>query len=573
MTVSVLILSGCGLYRQNASSDQFTLTIMHMNDTHSHLESTSTSLKVGDVQTYAELGGFTKIASEIKKIRKEKPDSVLLHAGDAVQGTYYFTKYNGQPEYEILSMLNVDAMEPGNHEFDRGPGFLPGAARHISFPVVSANIDTSGDENLKKIIKPYVIKEVAGQKIGIFGLITPETAVNSNPGKNIGFVDEKKAAESTVKELEKSGVNKIIALTHLGYEKDLELARAVNGIDVIVGGHSHTLLGDFSSVGLKSEGAYPTEVVNGAGEKVFVVQSWEWGKALGVLDVEFDGKGRAVKAGGSARLVASGYFTQKGADGNRVAVPAETRNSLVNQLKDGQTTVILEDDPETAAKLAPYKSGVEEMQKLVVAKVSEPLLHIRKPGRHSSGADLPEGSQIAPVICESMLWKANSSNLNVEIAVLNGGGVRMDLAEGNLTVATVNELLPFQNRLILIELSGKELKNAIETGLADSDGSGGGFTYAAGMRYEADLKRSAGGRLIKVEVSDSSGKWKPVKDASKYRVITNSYLASGGNGYESFKNAAGYRYDTGYSDAEAFMEYAKTTGTIKRMQHTGIILK
>jgi 5'-nucleotidase len=95
-----------------------------MNDTHSHLEPNETELKFDGVKTWADLGGFAKVASKVKKVRQEKPDSILLHAGDAVQGTAYFTKYNGRPEYEMLGMLGVDAFELGNHEFDRGQDFL-----------------------------------------------------------------------------------------------------------------------------------------------------------------------------------------------------------------------------------------------------------------------------------------------------------------------------------------------------------------------------------------------------------------------------------------------------------------
>jgi len=571
--ISTLLFSGCAYFQSKPQSQNFKLTIMHMNDTHSHLDPTNMALKFGGVQTYADLGGFAKVASKIKEVRKSKPDSLLLHAGDAVQGSYYFTKYNGQPEYELLSMLKVDAMEPGNHEFDRGPGFLADVSKYIDFPIVSSNIDASGDEKLKKIIKPYIIKEVAGQKIGIFGLITPETAVNSNPGKSLKFGDEKKAAERTVKELEKEGVNKIVAITHLGYNEDIELAKAVNGIDVIVGGHSHTLLGNFSGVGLNSEGAYPTVITNKAGEKVFIVQSWEWAKAVGVVDVEFDDSGHAVNASGNANIISADNFKQKDKDGKKVDVSPETKASILKQIEDNPSIEILGDDAEAVAKLAPYKAGVEAMQKLVVAKIAEPLLHIRKPGKHSSGANLPGGSQVAPVICESMLWKANTSSLKAQIAILNGGGIRMDIPEGDLTVAGVNELLPFQNKLILLELTGKEVKTAIETGLADADGSGGGFTYVAGMRYSADSSKPAWQRLVKAEVKNDSGKWIPLNDSAKYRIITNSYLSGGGNGYDSFKNSKGYRYDTGFSDAEAFMEYVKQAGTITRPIDTGVSMK
>lgn len=143
----------------------------------------------------------------------------------------------------------------------------------------------------------------------------------------------KKAAERTVRRLGSEGVNKIIALTHIGYEKDIELARAVNGIDVIVGGHSHTLLGDVSSIGLRADGAYPTVVKNGAGD-TYIVQSWEWAKAVGVLDVEFDDAGRAANATGSADIIAADSFRQKDTDGVKKVVSEETGASIIRQIDE-----------------------------------------------------------------------------------------------------------------------------------------------------------------------------------------------------------------------------------------------
>lgn len=567
-----LLFSGCAALKTKEPEKPFRLTIIHMNDTHSHLEPTETALKFGGTTTYSELGGFTRIAAKIKEIRKSRPDSILVHAGDAVQGSYYFTKYNGRPEFELLSLLKIDAMEPGNHEFDRGPDFISDISKYVNFPIISSNIDTSGEEKLKKIIRPYIIKEIEGEKIGIFGLITTETATNSNPGKVLKFEDAKKAAERTIRELEKAGVNKIIALTHLGYKEDIKLASEVNGIDVIVGGHSHSLLGDYSKNGLSSEGAYPTLISKKTGKKTFIVQSWEWGKVIGMLDVDFDKDGNPLSASGSPSLISGNSFRQKDKHGNKAEVPAETKASIIKSIEENQLVAIPGEDTEAAAILAPYKAGVEAMQKLVVAKVPESILHIRKPGKHSSGTILPGGSQVGPVVCESMLWKANSSNLKAQIALLNGGGIRIDIPEGDLTVAKVNELLPFQNKLILLELTGKEIKEAIETGLADADGSGGGFPCVAGMRLTADNNKPAWHRLIKAEIITPSGKFEPLSDTAKYRLITNSYLAGGGNGYDVLKNSKGYRYDTGFSDAEAFTDYAKQCGIIKCPHETGIIM-
>lgn len=254
------------------------LTILHTNDTHAHLENEA------------------KLVTAIKQQLDGKENFLLLHAGDVFSGTLFFNKYEGLADLKFMNMLGYHAMTIGNHEFDNGPKALANFVKEAKFPVLSANIDFSKENELSSLasttigenasdfagkIFPAVILDVHGEKVGVFGLTTVETEFISNPGKNIKFNDVVSTAKATVKSLEEKGVNKIIALTHIGYSDDIKLAEAVDGIDIIVGGHSHTVVNE------------PVKVKN-----TYVVQAGEYAQYLGRVDISFNKEGVVTQFNG-----------------------------------------------------------------------------------------------------------------------------------------------------------------------------------------------------------------------------------------------------------------------------------
>jgi 5'-nucleotidase len=167
-----------------------------------------------------------------------------------------------------------------------------------------------------------------------------------------------------------------------------------------------------------------------------------------------------------------------------------------------------------------------------------------------------------------MLWKANSEGFPVQAVIQNAGGVRTDLSRGPLTAAQVYELLPFGNTLYLLRLTGKEIRSALENGVSRSQGA---FPYVAGLRYKADMAETKGNRILHVEIKTTDGQWESLDEKAYYLLGTNSYLASGGNGYEVFKTT-NYRYDTNLMDAEVFIEYAKHIKALHRPLDIGITI-
>lgn len=579
MVSLITTASGCNDLNGSRVSSM-TLTIMHMNDSHSYADGSSDEeLTINGTATYFEMGGYPRLTTKVNEIRSSVRNSLLLHAGDAVQGTLYFTRYEGKSDFEFLNAMGVDAMSIGNHEFDKGPEYLKRFIGYADFPVISANINATAEPSLAGVIKPYLVKEFDGERVGVIGLTTTTTEFSSTPGDNVIFNDITTTVDSYVSELESEGVNKIILLTHLGYDQDLELAKSVEGVDIIVGGHSHTLLGgeDLESLGKSPGGPYPTAVRNGEGDSIYVVQSWQHTLALGRLDVEFDDKGSVTAIKGSPiLLLGENSIRQKNENGDKVDVDEATRASIVAAVEKNGAAAIVAEDSVASAKLAVYTDGIKEMETHVIAYVSSDLYHTRIPFTdiYGTGVQLPYGSYIAPVVCESMLWKMGQVGMKVDFALQNGGGVRRTVSEGNLTVGEVYQLLPFGNTLSLLELTGKEFQEALQEAIdaAIKGNSSGAYPYVAGCRYTVDAQTDPDTPTVTlVEKQDASGAWRAISGEQTYRIVANSYIAEGGDYYSILGESTGYRLDTGFVDAEVFMEYAIAMGTLKRGDSTGII--
>jgi 5'-nucleotidase len=549
------------------SARAFEFTLLHVNDSHSYLDATADTIAPLGVSTYARLGGWTRLKSAVDGVRAERGNVILLHAGDAVQGGLYYMKYGGRPEMEFLDRLGFDAFTPGNHEFDRGAAYLAGVLGYTGVPAVCANLDASAVPALAARVRPYVIVERGGDRVGVVGLITPDTRFISSPG-DVKFSDAVHAATLIVRELEARGVNKIVLLTHEGYEADKRLASAVPGVDVVVGGHSHTLLGNsgIEAMGLRPAGAYPTVVKGADGDDVYVVTAWKWGRVLGRLDLTFDDAGRVTKAEGKPVLILADSFKRKNDAGLKAEVRGAEREELLAFIAGNPEAAVVPADPGARKFLGPFSEGVEAMRTEVIGQAVLPLPHIRVPGTTDSGEPLPHGSLIAPLVCQSMLARLKGTGEPADIALQNAGGVRESVEQGDITMGTAYTLLPFNNTLVLLDLTGAQIRQALETGV---DLGGGAFLYVGGLRYTADMRQPEGRRVLCADALDNAGSWTPLDPNRTYRVVTNSYLATGGDGFDVLKSASS-SCDTGFVDAQAFIDYVRQQRMLKPLPTTGV---
>lgn len=520
----------------------YTLTLVHLNDTHSHLEAAKVNMTVNGLRTEAELGGFPRLKTVLDDMRDSYPRLLLLHAGDAVQGTLYFTLFDGAIEYDFLNLLGVDAMTFGNHEFDRGPEAIPDWIRRSDFAWVSANIDFSGEPSIDPLVNAFLVKEINGERVAIIGVTTETTPQTT---MNVGcavFNDAVESARRQVELLTAMGINKIILLSHLGYAQDLELASRVAGIDIVVGGHSHSLLGDEEAlgvIGLKPVGPYPTPATAPDGRPVLVVQAWQWGHALGKMHVTFCPDGEITHYTGRVVIPAGDSFAR-----NDSPVPHDSQayREIVAAFAESGSARVYPEDPGVASMLDPYARKVREYRTEKVATAVDDIVR---------GINSGPG----PLACDSMLKAVPKANA----AVLNVGGIRRDLARGDITVGDVLEVMPFANTLVLVDLAGAELKAAIEQGIDFQMKRYPGYDpppvpYVGGMKFSLSTSEPSGKRVSNLQIRDGLV-YKPMKDEALYRVVVNAFMAGGGDGFDAIKNASGFRSDTGVIDSDAFRDH------------------
>ena len=503
--------------------DLFPLSIMHVNDTHAHLDDAA------------------KLVTATKEFRAENPNSLLLHAGDVFSGTLYFNEFEGQADVALMNLMDFDAMTFGNHEFDLGSSeeghkALQEFVTAANFPFVSANVNFGTDPLFTGLFQTEIssspeegniytgiVKEVDGEKVGIFGLTTKETEDISSPGLVTFNEDYIADAQKMVDEFEGMGVDKVIALTHIGYDdnpaidNDLLLAEGVEGIDVIVGGHSHTALAEPVIV---EENEDPT----------LIVQTGQYGENLGTLDVLFDEEG-----------VVFAY------DGELLEV--------------GE----LAEDAEALEVLTPFKEEVEKLAAQETTATATAALENPRTGDDQTAPSVRKNeTPLGNIITDGMLAKAKEYNDEVVMAFQNGGGIRAGIDAGPITVGEIITVLPFGNTLATMEVTGAELKTAFETSVGQYPVENGGFLHVSGAKVEFDSSKPEGQRVVSISVENADGTFTPLVDATTYTVATNAFTAKGGDGYDVFAEAyaEGRVTDLGISDWENLREELERIGQV-----------
>ncbi len=573
-TQSILIAKGT-VPKKDGSLE---ITVLHINDHHSHLEEDKMGITLNGQNTTVNMGGMTRIASEIKRIRSTEKNTLVLHAGDAMTGTLYYTLFEGVADAEIMNQIKFDATTLGNHEFDGGNRILKKYLQALKTPVVSANVTPDSTSDLKGEWTPYIIKKIGGENVGIIGLtVVGKTVASSNPGKDLKFTDERETAQKAVNQLKAKGVNKIILLSHAGYDLNVEIAKAVDGIDLIVSGDTHYLLGDkFKELGMVPVAEYPTKLESKSGEPVYIVEAYNYSYVLGDVKVKFNKKGIITEVKGDPKvIIADNLFQRKGKDGKTYDLVGDEKQAVLDYIAKSSAVTIVPEDTVTKSILEKYRVEKAELGKKIIGKIETTI-----PGGSENripNATNPNGSYAASLVTEAFLYKLQSMGTgNVDMFLQNAGGVRTGINAGEFSYDSGYNLLPFGNTLVIFEITGAEVKQVMEEALGyalKEGGSTGGFPYGAGLRYEAVKTGTVGTRIQKIEVKDrATGEWKPLEMDKKYRVGTNSYLSNGKDGWESFGKikAARGAEDTGIDYAKSFIDYVESKKVITIPETTNV---
>lgn len=440
------------------------VTLLHFNDFHGHL------LPDPPDKAGHSTGGLARMATLVDQTRKwndaHNVPTLLLNAGDVLQGTPLSTVYRGEPDFTCLNMMQVDSMTLGNHEFDFGLDNLLVRMAQAQFPIRTANVYRDG----RMLTGTGVtIKRLGSEMAAIVGLTTPETKVES-AAQNVAEIDFQDAAQTMREQIarlpEQAGL--IIALTHMGLPADIKLAQDVPEIDVIIGGHSHSVLEAPRVVG-----------------QTLICQAGGYSAYLGQLDA-FVEDGQIVRHRGFLRPV----------------------NETVPERKD------------VAAVIKQYADKLEKQMSQVVGEAAVPLNGDRTAVRSSE-------TNLGNLVADAMRERGEA-----DLALVNGGGIRAGIDAGPITLGELLTVLPFNNELVTMELTGAQVRQILDMNAANArSDDNGGFLQVSGVSFVV-----RDGSATDVKVGD-----RPLQDDKTYKVATVDFLATGGNGYTPFTQGQNLR--------------------------------
>ncbi|KAL6709853.1 hypothetical protein ACN47E_000638 [Coniothyrium glycines] len=460
----------------------YNISFFHVNDVHAHLDEFSSS---GTDCTRPErgcYGGYARIKTVLEERRPNYNDSLWLNVGDEFQGTLFYSFYGGEKIAETLNELNFSAMTLGNHEFDAGDEKLGQFLENLTFPIISANIN-SQNEKVNRSVKPYHIFEEHG--LALIGVTTDETPSISNPDETTTFSDVVEAVQGAIDEIKATtNITRIAAITHIGYDKDQELAKATTGLQLIMGGHSHTLLGDMED----AEGDYPTIVENKDQDEVFIVTAYRWGEYVGYIDVTYDPQGKILAYNGA---------------------PIHITNTT-------------EQDPELQAQIDEWRGPFEEFAAEVLGTSQVNL---------DQTTCQRQECLLGNFMSDAMFAYRKNNTDDVDFAIINAGGIRATIDEGNITRGEVLTSFPFGNAIVQIEVDGKTLWEVLEgivTGVNVANGRPvtSFFQVSSGIKVEYNPANANNTKLISVTIGGE-----PLNNASTYQVVTLDFIAGGGDNF------------------------------------------
>lgn len=446
------------------------LTILHTSEHHGTVQ----PIEEGP---YKGLGGVPRRAALIEKIRKEAKNVLLVDSGDLVIGTAMSSVFRGAPDIAAMSLMRYDAQALGNHDFDFGLDHLRELKKSARFPFLCTNMKPKRSG----ICEPYAIKNVGGLRIGIIGLLGGKTFPDFFEASVVKELDAREpvgAARAAVAAL-KGRVDLIVAVTHEETEEDLALLESVDGINVIVGGHTPGFDG-FIARGGKD----PIRGRAATTGPVFV-KSHQQARTLGRLDLTVDRGIRSAEA---------------------VNIPIDAS---------------LPEEPKVAALVADYARRLEGETNRVMGRTQVDL-------EGESEAVRTRETNFGDLLADMMLKQTGA-----EVAFVNGGAIRGTIPAGPVTFKQVMRTLPYNDSLVTVRLTGAELRKALENSVSRMPETGR-FLQVAGLSFVFDAAAPPGARVKQIHVGGA-----PLNSERDYTVAVNSFVAAGGDGFSMFPQARG----------------------------------
>ena len=466
ISLSIAFLAAAAASTAMAQAPQREVVILHTNDTHSQI----------DPDRHKGKGGVLRRKALVDSVRQAVPATIVVDAGDAVQGTLYYTLFGGEVEQQMLNDIGYDIQIMGNHEFDNGMEAMARNYSRAQATLLSANTTFDGTP-LEGMLQPYVVKEAGGRRIGFIGInINPEGLISPQKSQGVVYHDAVEVIDSLARKLRaENAVDAVVVVSHIGYSgdnsttgyTDIDLAARCPDIDVIIGGHSHTSL---------TPDDPRTRIVQADGDTVLVVQNGKGGNYVGEVVLAFDDAGHVHPSW------------------RRHAVDARYDRTV---------------DPAMAASLEPYREKVDSVYSIKVTDVPAPF-DASAMGNFAADFVRARGSELPGVG-------------HVDFAIMNKGGIRQQFEKGPLTRGNIIDVFPFDNRVVVLDIKGDSLATLFDT-FAKQGGQCVSYNVTALMNTGR-----TGCSWVSIDGKD-------IDPQRTYRVATIDYLAEGGDNMHELRS-------------------------------------
>ncbi|KAJ8709302.1 hypothetical protein PYW07_009128 [Mythimna separata] len=480
-----------------SAENTYDLNILHYNDFHARFVETSPAGTICNPSVNPCIGGFARLATLVRERKALEPDSLLLNAGDSFQGTIWYNILRWNVTQEFMNLLPHDAHVLGNHEFDNGIDGVVPYLEHLNATVVTANIIDDDEPTMHGLYEKSIIVERKGRKIGIIGVIISTTDNLASTG-NLKFTNEVETVKEEAEKLNAAGVDIIIVLSHCGLDIDRDIAlNAGPYVDIIVGGHSHTLLfnGDApENSGFQPLGPYPV-VVEQPTRKVLIVQAAAHTQYLGEIKLTFDEGGHLLNWTGNPHYIG---------------------NEIVQA-------------PDVLERINYYLPRIEEKAN---EKIGSSMVQL------SSNCACSE-CNLGNFICDAFMHRvmdrapANSWHY-AHFCVLNQGGIRADIDQGVITYESMILSTPFENNVEVFDLKGEHIMEMLEYSVANDPFAGARMLQVSGLQATFNGSLPVNSRVLNVSVrciECDVPRYEPLQLDKYYKVVSQNFLGGGGDGF------------------------------------------
>lgn len=550
-TVFILLIFGCSC-SQN-SNDNLSLQILHFNDIHSS-ETFNMQITAADNNTAAaSFGGWPRFIQAVSST-ETSPYKEIIFAGDIFQQGYpLFTYTNGRYDYDMLCRVSPTIITLGNHElYETDTGVLNSFFDYIiqgkdncSFDIVLANV-TFDNETIQNSIKPYIIKQYGNQSIAYFGVTTAESGFNNITGMKVS--DPFETAGKIISEIKARGINKIIAVTHLGFEEDKKLALLYPDIDLIIGGHSHTIQGDFSDIGVSSyEKNYPFKPDN---TSTYIVTAGYQGLILGNINLSFNQEGNASLISASPKMLIN---------------PLDN-DTLNNKISGSKNVLLINENAAAATEIENIYSSISLDMNKPVGETLDTLYTLKANPNYDYNDHY--ASSLGSVFSKALYVAAANQNYNADLALINTGALRINIQKGSITYGMLNQAAPYANDLYVIEIKGSAINEFIQFSVYNFINSNNVNSFPC--LYGAKFKYDADNNILTEKKILNSSEYINIDDNKIYKVVLSSYVYQN---EEIINNNAVSAVKIDMTDKQAYTDYIIKYSPLEKIADPIIIYK